>query len=185
MHRVLDLGCGAGRHLVYLTQQGFEVYGADIIVSYDPTVVSANSVSSGDAAQDFVIASNLNQPGLVRVAMASAQPITDDGHLLTIVFDVVGELGDTSPLQIIAAQLNEGGVTAQCQDGSVEVVDFPDHDFDRDCDVDVVDIMQVADRWRMTDADPDWDAHYDLDSDGDIDILDIMAVASDWGITCW
>ena len=30
MRRVLDLGCGAGRHLVYLARQGFEMYGTDI-----------------------------------------------------------------------------------------------------------------------------------------------------------
>ena len=28
--RVLDLGCGSGRHLVYLAKQGFSVYGIDI-----------------------------------------------------------------------------------------------------------------------------------------------------------
>ncbi len=28
--RVLDLGCGSGRHLVYLAKEGFEVYGIDI-----------------------------------------------------------------------------------------------------------------------------------------------------------
>ena len=28
--RVLDLGCGAGRHLVYLAKEGFEAYGTDI-----------------------------------------------------------------------------------------------------------------------------------------------------------
>ena len=32
MRRVLDLGCGAGRHLVYLALQGFEVCGTDIDV---------------------------------------------------------------------------------------------------------------------------------------------------------
>ena len=30
VHRVLDLGCGAGRHLIYLSRQGFEVHGIDI-----------------------------------------------------------------------------------------------------------------------------------------------------------
>jgi SAM-dependent methyltransferase len=27
--RVLDLGCGTGRHLIYLSKKGFEVYGLD------------------------------------------------------------------------------------------------------------------------------------------------------------
>ena len=28
--RILDLGCGAGRHVIYLAERGFESYGADI-----------------------------------------------------------------------------------------------------------------------------------------------------------
>ena len=30
MKRILDLGCGTGRHLVYLAKKGFEAYGIDI-----------------------------------------------------------------------------------------------------------------------------------------------------------
>ncbi len=30
VHRVLDLACGAGRHLVYLEREGFDVYGLDL-----------------------------------------------------------------------------------------------------------------------------------------------------------
>jgi len=30
VRRVLDLGCGAGRHLIYLAQKGFDAYGIDI-----------------------------------------------------------------------------------------------------------------------------------------------------------
>ncbi len=162
-----------------------EVYGADIVVSYDPTVVSAASASAGDAAQDLMTASNLSQPDLVRVAMAGAQPITDDGHLLALVFDVVGELGDTSPLQLTTIELNEDGVIAQPQDGSISVVSFPDYDFNRDCNVDIADIMEIAGRWHTIDADPGWDATYDLDGDGIITIVDVMIVAVNWGATCW
>ena len=30
VRRVLDLGCGVGRHLVYLSSQGFEMHGLDL-----------------------------------------------------------------------------------------------------------------------------------------------------------
>lgn len=33
VRRILDLGCGAGRHLIYLAEQGFDVYGTDISTS--------------------------------------------------------------------------------------------------------------------------------------------------------
>ncbi|MBM4466087.1 MAG: M28 family peptidase [Chloroflexi bacterium] len=68
---------------------------------------------------------------------------------------------------------------------SIIVVNFPDHDFNRDCIVDIADIMEIASRWHTTDADPDWDTMYDLDGDGIITVVDIMIVAADWGETCW
>lgn len=57
-------------------------------------------------------------------------------------------------------------------------------DFDYDCNVDVVDVMMVADRWRTTEGDPDWSARYDMDNNGKISVVDIMQVASRWGETC-
>ena len=57
-------------------------------------------------------------------------------------------------------------------------------DFDCDCKVGVQDIMQVASRWRMTEADDDWDPWYDIHNDGIITVVDIMLVSAHWGETC-
>ena len=66
-------------------------------------------------------------------------------------------------------------------------------DFDGNCRVDIVDIMQVACRWQTScetsdpDHDPDtpnYDALYDVNDDCVIDIVDIMLVAAHWGDTC-
>ena len=57
-------------------------------------------------------------------------------------------------------------------------------DMDGNCVVDVVDIMLVADRWRATIGDGNYNQLYDQDRDGDIDIVDIMTVASRWGCAC-
>lgn len=57
-------------------------------------------------------------------------------------------------------------------------------DLDGDCDVDIVDIMLVVNRWGALAGDARYDAHYDLDSDGDIDIADITMVAAHWNEHC-
>jgi len=57
-------------------------------------------------------------------------------------------------------------------------------DLDRDCDVDIADIMLVAARWHTALGDPDYVAAYDLDGNGVIDIVDIMLVAVHWGDAC-
>jgi hypothetical protein len=57
-------------------------------------------------------------------------------------------------------------------------------DMDGDCDVDIVDIMLVANRWGASEGQPNYDAHYDLDLNGQIDVADIMLVAAQWGTAC-
>ena len=57
-------------------------------------------------------------------------------------------------------------------------------DFIEDGQIDVADIMQVANKWRSKCGDGDYDSRYDIDNDCDIDIVDIMKVVAHWGATC-
>ena len=57
-------------------------------------------------------------------------------------------------------------------------------DFDCDCDVDALDIMQVASHWHRMVGDPDYVSPYDLDCNGNTDVVDIMRVAARWGKVC-
>jgi hypothetical protein len=54
-------------------------------------------------------------------------------------------------------------------------------DLDCDCDVDLTDIMQVANCWRRSDPEC---ASYDLDGDGAVNAVDVMEVAKHWSEDC-
>jgi tellurite methyltransferase len=62
-HKVLDVGCGGGRNLIYLLQNGFEVYGVDP----NPEAVKAvrqlsSTLASNNALENFTVASAENLP---------------------------------------------------------------------------------------------------------------------------
>ena len=54
-------------------------------------------------------------------------------------------------------------------------------DFDHDYDIDIDDIMMVAQLWRRQEGDPGFDRRFDLHPNGVINVVDIMRVATNWG----
>ena len=57
-------------------------------------------------------------------------------------------------------------------------------DFDEDRDVDIFDIVLIADAYGSAEGEPDYDPNCDLDGDGDVDIFDVIIPAGNYGKTC-
>ncbi len=110
--------------------------------------------------------------------LGTAPALADDPTTVTYTYDDAGRLigVDHGDGKTITYTYDDAGNLLQHCTLTV--------DFDPDGQVNVADAMQVASRWRMTSADPDWEARYDLNDDGIITVLDIMLVVVHWGETC-
>lgn len=119
----------------------------------------------------FSYGSNPGASGSGTLAMVTFTPVAQGSSALTL-----------QNVQLVDTVT--GAIPVQLNDGQVQVVVYPAYDFDRDCEITVVDIMRVASHWNTHPGDPNYDPAYDLDSDDDIDIVDIMKVVVHWGETC-
>jgi len=97
---------------------GAEVYSADLVLTYDAEALSVQEVSAGTAAAGTSFLANTQETGVIRVGLAAAQPLSEDGSLLEISFDVVGTLQDAAEVAFQTARLNEDPVDA-VQNGAV------------------------------------------------------------------
>lgn len=95
--------------------------GADLTFTYDPSHVSISNVRIGSLAVGWNLVSNLTEPGVVRIAMAGAIPITTDGELMLFTVTALGAPGTQSALILTQADLNEGSIQSILNSGSVQI----------------------------------------------------------------
>lgn len=105
-----------------LALAGERLFSADITVQYDASVVSPVSVTAGSAASDFSVVANLEAPGRITVAMATAIPLSTGGELLRFTFNTGSVPGAPSALISTVADLNEGAVPAERINGSITIL---------------------------------------------------------------
>ncbi len=98
-----------------------QVFGADIEITYDANVLTPTQVLQGALAAGWSIASNLNNPGLIHVAMAGATPIVANGELLQVVFAATDQAGVGTDLSLTKGELNEENVNVVLQSGHVNI----------------------------------------------------------------
>lgn len=100
------------------------LYGADITLTYDPTHVTINGVNLGALAGGWSMATNLSEPGVVKIAIASATPITLDGQLLKLSITALGEPGTQSALSLTRGELNESTIPSELVSGNISIVEY-------------------------------------------------------------
>ena len=150
-----------------------------------PTITSVSSAANGSATDITVGCTDAS--GIYKVVIAYT---ANDGswHGADLAWDSgegmwTSTIPITTPIEYFVQAIdNAGNVAGDDNNGAYYCALFGD--FDGDVDVDVADIMEVANQWRMTSDDPDWEVRYDLDGDGIITVVDIMKVVAHWGETC-
>jgi hypothetical protein len=98
------------------------VIGADLMISYDTSVLTATGATlTGTIAQGSSIeAKPEDQNGQIRIGIMKQQPLSGSGTLVFILFDVDStNPDDTSFLNFLKADLNEGEVPAQTRNGKI------------------------------------------------------------------
>jgi len=98
-----------------------ELLGADIVFSYDPTHIAVSDVRLGALAAGWGLASNLTEPGVVRIATAGAMPITTDGELIIFSVTALSASGTQSTLTLSRGEFNEGAIPSTLVSGSVYI----------------------------------------------------------------
>jgi len=80
--------------------QATNVGGMHIELSYDAGVLQATEVKRGALAGSAMLESNLNTPGRAIIGLIDTAGLNGDGAVAVVVFQVVGQDGDTSPLTL-------------------------------------------------------------------------------------
>jgi len=161
---------------------------------YDPAIVAATSValgpflgSTGCTVMEVGpnidnVAGRLEYGGLV---LGTCTGPSGDGVVATVTFEPIA-LGNSDLTleneQLLDSDTPPGPITpVNLYHGHVTVADCFFADVDRDGDVDIVDIYNVAYRWGCQCGDACYEPAYDLNDDCSISISDIQIVACYFG----
>ena len=92
----------------------------DLWLRFDPTVLRPVLVELGQAASSFTLTPNLEDEGLARIGLFNAYSFQGSGEIAVITFQVIGRVGDLTPLALTAA-VDEGRIPSIVKEGRVRV----------------------------------------------------------------
>lgn len=102
----------------------------DIVVTFDPTVLTASSVQKPAFASCLSLFPNVSVPGTVRVSLFGLCTLSGSGPLVNIVFNVIGPSGSRTPLNVARGDIEEERYPSVLEDGLFNVCGTRDIDGD-------------------------------------------------------
>ena len=115
---------GSSVEVPIMMSNGADVGSMDLVVTYDPDILSVSSVEKGDLTNGMLQA-NTETEGNIIISIVDVDGITGDGELVLMSFDVIGEEAGSSSLAFTSAQANDVNTYIDIQvgtsDGTVTV----------------------------------------------------------------
>ena len=107
---------------------GLNIIAYQFDLVYDPTVIQPQESAvetGGTLSSNLSAVYNPNTPGLLKVAVYGAYPLTGSGTLIKLKFKAVGAIGSGSSLRWVNFMFNEGNPRANPVNGEIRVVSSP------------------------------------------------------------
>ncbi len=162
---------GQGTGGLLLQGSGLDDLRAGVIeLHYDPAVLQATRVQRADLSNDFLVATNLAEPGVVRVAFAGVESHDGVLDLLRVTLEELGSPGTKTLITVHQASLNGDDLPPQSLARIEYRIGRVMADFNSDGVVDIDDLRILFQ--HLNSKDP----RYDLDGTGIVSHWDLLAL---------
>ena len=99
---------------------GSGVVAIDMILTYDPSVLTPTGVYTTTHTAGWTLTTNLTLPGQILISLFSTSPLSGSGDVATVLFHTIGSTGSSTTLHWTQHDLNEGNLASVAFDGVVQ-----------------------------------------------------------------
>lgn len=148
--------------------------GGSLEIRYDRRALRAVDVDRL-LERDYLLATNLEQPGVIRVAFAGVSGVDGAAPLVRLQFEEIGRRGTNTTIRVASARLNRTNLGPAALASFEFQVGRRLSDLNADGHVDLSDFFLLADNLGSRDL------SYDLNGDGAVDMGDLFVMFDELG----
>jgi hypothetical protein len=181
-----SLGLGATFAVNVKIVNASDVAGLEFMLGFNASALNVQSVVQGAFIPMSVTPAieTDNSTGFARFNVSLSTPLSGDGAVAVIQFQVMAEGVNNSTLHLYDVALVDSGGDAlpfSTVDGSFSNLKVAPGDLNHDGIVDIRDAIVFSHLFGSVSSDPDWNPEADMDGNGQIDIIDMILIAGKFG----